>query len=206
MKSLLLLLFSAGLSYGQTVRTIYFDSRGEVTRASRASFYCVITRQETDTTLYTTESFYASRTRKARGSYRAQTFPVSWEQLPASHFRDAFPEGTHQTYYENGQLQFEGDFLKGRGAGPHRRWYENGTLLSDMTLANGRSEGTSSSYHPNGQLKMQVSYRNGLPHGDLTEYDERGKKKSRVRMENGVPTGKMVRYDEQEQALPDAQP
>lgn len=167
--TVLFFLFSAGSARAQNSRTLYFNNADKVTTKASASYYSTVTRNERDTTLYTVKTFTASGKRTREGSYRARSFPVSWEGLHGPGFRDAVKEGLFREYHGNGQLRFEGQFQRGEGQGRHRWWHGSGSLQAEATLSGGRFEGQVTSYFEDGKVSLRYTALGGLIEGELTE-------------------------------------
>ena len=83
-------------------------------------------------------------------------------------------QGTWRKYYENGKLEFEGNFLDGKPTGVFRFYYDNGAkkALIDHNIATGRS--LANFFHPNGQLMSGGIYRNQLKDSTWITFTENG--------------------------------
>jgi antitoxin component YwqK of YwqJK toxin-antitoxin module len=198
--STLLLCICFTSSYSQTTQELYFDTQGKLASKTSASFYSRIIQNTKDTTLYTVETFYISKSKKATGKYKAQRFPVAWGKLHEFGFSDALKEGKHEEYYESGQILSSGDFVKGLFIGKHQRWYENGKLLSEVSLVN--NEETVKSYYENGTLEMQYRTVAGRMEGEVMVWNSNGKKKKKAKFKDGTLVDKEILFDEQEREVP----
>jgi predicted esterase len=80
--------------------------------------------------------------------------------------------------------------------GYFRKWYDNGQLEWEGQFDNGFIHGKATSWHRNGQVHFTGNYRHGMQHGSSTYYDEHGKLRYRADFENGLPLRpQKLRYD-----------
>jgi antitoxin component YwqK of YwqJK toxin-antitoxin module len=71
------------------------------------------------------------------------------------------PDGPFETYYENGQIQWNVSYFNGELNGPFESYYENGQLQEKGSYRDGEYDGPFESYDENGQLQGTGFYSNG---------------------------------------------
>ena len=71
-----------------------------------------------------------------------------------------------RSYYQNGNLEYEAEFINGKLDGTNRVWSEDGSLLSVSEYSNGQPHGAWKKFHPNGSLMYEVQYEFGQKHGN----------------------------------------
>jgi len=79
------------------------------------------------------------------------------------------------TYYENHQVQMDGEYKDKRRNGKWTSWYMNGKVWSEGFFKNGRSEGKRTTYFENGKIRYEGEYKNDARIGKWRFYDENGK-------------------------------
>jgi antitoxin component YwqK of YwqJK toxin-antitoxin module len=98
-------------------------------------------------------------------------------------YLDGMRHGLWKSYYNNGQLSFEGEFIEDNPNG-HHVWY-----------------------WPNGNKKKEGNYSMGLKDGEWTKYNYDGTPFISINYENGIEKrydGVRIRiYDDDEGELPD---
>ena len=99
-----------------------------------------------------------------------------------------------RSYYPNGNLEYEAEFVNGKLDGTSRVWSENGTLLSVSEYSNGRPHGKWKLFHPNKKLKSETSYFHSQKHGYERWYYENGQLKSEKKYEYGEPIIDIIRW------------
>ena len=104
--------------------------------------------------------------------------------------KDGKKEGEHLSYYENGQLKWEGNYKDGKLDGEWLHYYENGEVKEKSNYKDGTREGEESWYYENGQLKGKSNYKDGKEDGESSEYREDGQLKETVIYKNN----KLERY------------
>jgi TonB family protein len=102
--------------------------------------------------------------------------------------------GVSMTWYKNGQLQSQGNFINGKQAGKMQTWHENGNLKSEMSYKDGKNEGKSLSWYENGQLESESNYVNGKNEGESHSWYKNGKLKSEFSYTNGCYNGDVITY------------
>ena len=79
------------------------------------------------------------------------------------------------SYYENKQMQMDGEYKNGKRNGLWVSWYTNGKKWSEGAYKNGKSEGRRATYFENGKIRYEGSYKNDQRVGKWRFYDETGK-------------------------------
>lgn len=118
-------------------------------------------------------------------------------------------EGPYKSYYKNGQLKQDGQYVNGAMGGiwkyyyetgqlketvgfnnnaengPYKAWHENGQLKAVGQYENENREGLWKVYHPNGVLEEQANYKNDWEEGLIEVYDSTGTKIKAITYKNG---------------------
>ena len=66
-----------------------------------------------------------------------------------------------EVYYENGNLDYSGEYKNGVEHGEWKYYYKHGTIMAEEQYKKGREDGVFKEYHPDGQLKKEIHYNNG---------------------------------------------
>ncbi len=70
-------------------------------------------------------------------------------------------EGIYKSYYNDGQLRAEVNYIDGLQQGIFKLYYINGQLWNEVNYINGLRQGILKSYHSNGQLWDELNYIDG---------------------------------------------
>ena len=100
-----------------------------------------------------------------------------------------------RSYYSNGQLEYEAEYLNNKLDGISRYWTEDGILISESEYSNGQENASWKKYHPNGSLMNDTEYFHGKKHGFEKWYYENGNLKSEVQYKFGEPITKIIRWN-----------
>lgn len=73
--------------------------------------------------------------------------------------------GGFQRWYDNGQLEVQGEFIDNQRAGHWQIWHDNGQLESEGDYLNGAKNGTWKRWDEHGQAAGEESYQNGKKNG-----------------------------------------
>ncbi len=83
--------------------------------------------------------------------------------------------GFYQSWYENGQLEWDGQYEEGLKSGTWIRWDSTGRRREEIPFLAGEKHGTEIVWNTNGTVKEKLNYRNGKRHGlcvwRQTDYD-----------------------------------
>ena len=66
-----------------------------------------------------------------------------------------------EVYFENGNMDYSGEFKAGVENGEWKYYYENGTIKAVEYWKNGEEDGTWKEYHPDGKLAREIYYKAG---------------------------------------------
>ena len=100
-----------------------------------------------------------------------------------------------RSYYQNGNLEYEAEFVNGKLDGTSRVWSVDGNLYSKSEYSNGQPHGVWIIFHSNGALMHEVQYEYGQKHGVEKWYYENGQLKSEQKFSYGKPVTDMIRWN-----------
>ena len=100
-----------------------------------------------------------------------------------------------RSYFPNGNLEYEAEFINEKLDGISRVWLENGTLLSVSEYINGQPHGVWKTFHSNEKLKYETTYFHNRKHGYERYYYENGQLKSEQKFSYGKPETEIVRWN-----------
>ena len=86
--------------------------------------------------------------------------------------------GKSESYYKNGQKEFEGKCKAGKPHGLHTRWYENGQKKAEINYKDGEQDGLYTRWYEDGQKEAEDNYKDRKQHGLQTGWYENGQKKA----------------------------
>lgn len=94
-------------------------------------------------------------------------YQIDWETFKSYFFKPLKVEqnnyfnlnGLCITWHPNGQLKYEGNYVKGKPNGLTKHWYPNDQLQCESNYnLKGKRNGLCKSWHPNGQLMHEGNY------------------------------------------------
>ena len=100
-----------------------------------------------------------------------------------------------RSYYQNGNLEYEAEFINGKLDGTNRVWSEDGALYSKSEYSNGQPHGVWIIFYSNGTLMHEVQYEYGQKHGTEKWYYENEQLKSEQKFSYGKPVTDMIRWN-----------
>ena len=100
-----------------------------------------------------------------------------------------------RSYYQNGNLEYEAEFVNGKLDGTSKVWLEEGTLYSVSQYSNDQPHGAWKKFHPNGKLLFAMNYEYGEKHGTEKWYYENGQVKSEQEFEYGNAKSVIIRWN-----------
>ena len=100
-----------------------------------------------------------------------------------------------RSYYQNGNLEYEAEFVNGKLDGTCRVWSVDGNLYSKSEYSNGQPHGVWIIFHSNGTLMHEVQYEYGQKHGVEKWYYTNGQLKSEQKFSYGKPVTDMIRWN-----------
>ena len=140
------------------------------------------------------------------------------ESLPIESLREwqnGVFHGQRMDWYENGQMEIQGDYRDGEPHGQWTSWYENGQMESQREYRDGEEEGEQTYWHENGQMSIHrprdgqyTSWRengevhgqgtmvNGRRHGEFTYWHENGQMSRHTGWADGAMHGDMTEWYE----------
>ena len=105
------------------------------------------------------------------------------------------PIQVERSYFPNGNIEYEAEFINQKLDGTSRVWLEDGTLLSESEYTNGQPNGVWKTFHPNKKLKYETAYFHSQKHGYERWYYENGQLKSEKEYEYGKPIKEIIRWN-----------
>ena len=81
-------------------------------------------------------------------------------------------------YRQDGSVESEMEYHKGRLDGLSREYYPNGKVKNEIYFRNGRENGTARFYYPSGIIQKRIIYERGKVE-EVTLYDSRGRQTSK---------------------------
>ena len=100
-----------------------------------------------------------------------------------------------RSYFPNGNLEYEAEFINEKLDGTSRVWLENGTLLSVSEYINGQPHGVWKTFHSNQKLKYETTYFHNQKHGYERWYYDNGQLKSEQKFNYGKSETEIVRWN-----------
>ncbi len=70
--------------------------------------------------------------------------------------------GSSKSWYKNGQLKREQNYIAGKLNGKNTQWHEDGKIYYTSQFINGQPEAEAITYYPDGKLKRKEVFSNGL--------------------------------------------
>jgi hypothetical protein len=95
--------------------------------------------------------------------------------------------GTFTTWYDNGQKEYEGTYVRGQLDGLARSWHRNGQQWTEEHYAAGQRAGVRYAWDEKGVLRKEEHYVDDKPDGTWTVWDEKGKIKAQQHFNRGAP-------------------
>jgi antitoxin component YwqK of YwqJK toxin-antitoxin module len=78
------------------------------------------------------------------------------------------------SYFEDGQISYEGNYEDGEKNGQWISHYENGRIRSEASFRAGRLDGAFASYYANARMRLTKHHKDGQWDGRWVSYDEDG--------------------------------
>ena len=100
-----------------------------------------------------------------------------------------------RSYFSNGNLEYEAEFLNKKLDGTSRVWSEDGILLSVSEYSNGHLHGSWRTFHLNQKLKYETTYFHSQKHGYERWYYENGQLKSEQKLSYGKSEKEIIRWN-----------
>ena len=100
-----------------------------------------------------------------------------------------------RSYFPNGNLEYEAEFVNKKIDGTSRVWNEDGILISVSEYSNGQPHGKWKTFHPNEKLRHETTYFHSQKHGYERWYYENGQLKSEQNFNYGKAETEIIRWD-----------
>ena len=85
-------------------------------------------------------------------------------------FLDGERDGKWVQWYDNGQVEVQGEYYRGKKHGEWSLWYNNGKSKEQGTFSFGKIDSLYKYWYDNGHLKEEQRYKKNLPHGRWTKW------------------------------------
>ena len=108
--------------------------------------------------------------------------------------KDGKKEGVHLSYYENGQLKWEGNYKDDKQDGEWLHYYESGQLFAKENYKDGKREGEQLVYHSDGYLEISMNYKDGKREGEFLMYHENGQLEIKSNYKDDNAEGEFLKY------------
>ena len=100
-----------------------------------------------------------------------------------------------RSYFSDGTLEYEAEFINEKLDGYSRVWSKDGKLLSVSKYSNGQPHGKWKKYYPNEKLQYETTYFHGKQHDYERWYYENGQLKSEQKFSYGKSETEIVRWN-----------
>ena len=89
----------------------------------------------------------------------------SYSINPTYYYDSLIYNGICYDIFENEQIKFEGNILKGKKNGLWKSFYKNGSIKSITHYDLGREDSCWLYFYPNGNLQKEINFEKGTRHG-----------------------------------------
>ena len=120
----------------------------------------------------------------------------SGQLMIEAHFAGGKPHGRTTTYYENGKVKEETDYVHGQKEGISKAYYDTGTIESEVEYHNGRAHGMTRQYYTNKKLKSMLPYKDGKMEGLSKWFHPNGKPQAESYYHLGLREGTTKGFNE----------
>ncbi len=122
----------------------------------------------------------------------------AYTEMPLNEINYLFGKknGWYKTYYDNGKIQEESEFLEDIKNGVTRWYNKSGKRVAENHYVNGVFQGVQKTYYDNDSIMTTTNYTNNIMTGDYKEYYRNGKIKMEGKYVNGVREGAWIEFDE----------
>lgn len=111
--------------------------------------------------------------------------------------RNGVQVGKRTTYFDNGAVHTEENYVNGSYEGPFKEYKPNGKLFQEGQYSNNAMSGVWKTYYDTGELKEEVTFIENNENGPFKEYHKNGKVKYEGTYKNGDhEDGEMRVYNE----------
>ena len=105
-------------------------------------------------------------------------------------------DGTVMSYYENGQIERERNYIAGELDGKSIGYYRNGQIKREENYKASELDGKSIIYYENGQIKRKENYKASELDGKFIGYYKNGQIEMEENYKDGIEDGKYITYYE----------
>ena len=109
---------------------------------------------------------------------------------------DQLYTGTYLTYYDNGNLKMESNYVEGQKHGDCKIYFSDGTLNEFRHYRNNEMDGTWITFNNLGVKVAEAAYVNGKKDGKWFIWDDEGNLKYELCYKDGEKTGTWKSYNE----------
>lgn len=120
--------------------------------------------------------------------------PESGDTLRVVTFKDNLREGKALSYFPDGTLSQESQFVTNQLQGNVISYFEDGKIRDRTSFQNNKPEGLSEAFYPTGKPKTKINFLAGQFHGPYEEFDENGQLILSTNYSRGVIDGKEIQY------------
>ena len=99
-----------------------------------------------------------------------------------------------RSYFQNGNIEYEAQYINDKLDGISRVWLEDGILISESEYSNGQPHGIWMQYHLNNSIKYKVNYEYGEKTGFEKWFYENGQIQSKQTFIRGKPETEIIRW------------
>ena len=129
----------------------------------------------------------------ALGFYKGQLKDSTWTYYQEStdtistveQYKNGVPYGSWKTFYKNGQLAHELNYVAGKKDGKVKEFSEDGKLIFEIQYKSGLEEGLSVLYYPDGRIREKGMYKKGERDGTWQQFETDGKLIKETKYKNG---------------------
>lgn len=158
-------LLTSVITYSQSKNdlTVYYDSVHKVTTKQNHQFYRIIKDYKLDKQSYQIQEFYKS------GKLYSEVKSLKKDI--------AIRDGLFVSYYENGNISKQINYIEGVPEGKNIVFFENGNKYTEWNHTKGRINGKRFVWHKNGNKRLEEEYIEGVKVGRDIVWYENGSKK-----------------------------
>jgi antitoxin component YwqK of YwqJK toxin-antitoxin module len=113
-----------------------------------------------------------------------------------TYLNDLLFTGVAKSYFSDGKLQSEEEYVDGKKEGEWTIRFKNGNVMRQGYLKNGKEDGEYKEYFENGNLRYHYHYNMGVKNGKWLGWYENGILYTERNFENNTINGKIYVWDE----------
>lgn len=104
--------------------------------------------------------------------------------------------GIWKTWFDNGQIEMECSYKEDSLDGDFKKWFENNKVKATGKMNFGKCDGKWQTWYDNGQLESDENYLNGKSEGKFTYWYQNGQKRLEGEYKNGQQNGIWTWWDQ----------